>query len=510
MANSTDDEPISLQMPGDGQLFEKDSKSLSDVERKSYASCEQKRVDADIVTWDGPDDKTNPMNFSQIRKISVIATVSSLTFVVPLASSMFAPGVPDLMVEFHFTSSILSSFVVSIYVLGFAVGPLVIAPMSEMYGRSIIYRISTVLFTGLTIGCGECHSLAAMFILRFLCGTVGSASLALGSGSVADVIAVEHRGRYMSFYIMGPVLGPAVGPVIGGFLTAVSWRWVFRLIAILSGVMCVLCFLTLPETYGPFILKQKAKRLRKETGNDNLHTIFENRAESPKVMFTRNIIRPLKLLILSPIVLILSLFVAVTYGELYLLFTTFTRVFEDSYGFSTEIVGLSYLGLGFGSMSAIMIMILYQDRILVALADRTPSKERKPEHRLPLMIILSPAIVIGLIIYGWSSKYQVHWIVPMIGTYFIGVGILATLSPTMNYLVDAYGIYAASAASASTMVRSLGGAFLPLAGESMYDALGLGWGNTLLAFIVLILLPVPISLYYHGESLRKRFSPNLD
>ncbi|KAK7207428.1 benomyl/methotrexate resistance protein [Myxozyma melibiosi] len=512
---STDDEPIALSVPAsaDLNLMEKDSASFSEkLSDKKYSIQPDSNsdTDPDLVSWDGPDDPTNPMNFSQLRKISVIFTVSALTFVVPLASSMFAPGVPDLMVEFNFTSTILSSFVVSIYILGFAVGPLVIAPLSEMYGRSIIYKISTVIFTGLTIGCGECHSLAAMFILRFLCGTVGSASLALGSGSVADIIEVEHRGKYMSFYIMGPVIGPAVGPVIGGFLAAVSWRWVFRLIAILSGIMSVLCFATLPETYGPFILNRKARRLRKETGNDALHTIYEDRIASPSTMFARNIIRPLKLLVLSPIVLILSLFVAVTYGMLYLLFTTFTSVFENGYGFSTEIVGLSYLGMGLGSMSSIIIMILYSDKILVMLAERTPSKERKPEHRLPLMILLSPFLVIGLIIYGWSAKFQVHWIVPIIGTYFVGLGLLATFSPTMNYLVDAYGIYAASASSASTMVRSLGGAFLPLAGNSMYAALGLGWGNTLLAFIVLIMLPVPVVLYYRGEELRKKFNPKLD
>ncbi|KAK9323860.1 major facilitator superfamily domain-containing protein [Lipomyces orientalis] len=463
--------------------------------------------DPNLVTWDGPGDPTNPMNFKFSKKIGILLTVSSLTFVVPLASSMFAPGVPSLMKEFNESNSTLASFVVSIYILGFALGPLVVAPLSEMYGRAVVYKVSTLMFTAFTIGAGECNNLVSMFVLRFLSGLVGSTSIALGSGSVADIIPIEKRGKYMSLYILGPVMGPAIGPIIGGFLSAVSWRWVFRVIGILSGAMTIVVYFFLPETYGPYLLHVKANRLRKETGNQKLHTAYEDRMSGPVALFAKNIIRPCKLLVMSPIVLIMSIYVAITYGQLYLLFTTFTVVFEEQYGFSTDVVGLSFIGLGLGCLVSILIVIRYSDRILLKMAAK--SGEKKPEYRLPLLLILAPLDIVGLLIYGWTVHYEVHWIVPLIGTFILGIGILATFSPTVSYLVDAYTIYAASANSASTMVRSLGGAVLPLAGPKMYATLGYGWGNTLLALIMVAITPLPLLMYYKGESLRKRFNPKL-
>ncbi|KAK9450805.1 major facilitator superfamily domain-containing protein [Limtongia smithiae] len=523
--NSCDDVvelPVTLAALEPLAISKKDLDSLSSLEEGQHSTKEttdekasiesiriEEGVDPNIITWDGPDDPANPLNFSTKKKLSIMFTISSLTFVVPLASSMFAPGVSLFMEEFNQSNTLLASFVVSIYILGFVLGPLVVGPISEMYGRCIVYRVSQVIFTGLTIGCGEVQSFAGMFVLRLLSGVVGSTSIALGSGSVGDITVQEVRGKYMSFYILGPVIGPAIGPVIGGFLAAVSWRWVFRLLAIMSALLAVLTFLVLPETYAPQILRNKAARLRKETGNQNLYSIYENRNRSTRAVFGRTITRSIKLLMLSPVVLTLSIFVAFAYGEMYLLFTTITPVFEDQYGFSTSIVGLIYLGMGIGSMISIIIIINYSDRILLYLAKRSPTGEKRPEYRLPITILMSPLVAFGFLVYGWSVEYKVHWFVPTFGTFLVGLGMLSVLAPPITYLVDAYRLYAASANSASTMVRSLGGAFLPLAGSSMYNALGYGWGNTLLAGISLLCWPMTVWIYMNGEYLRKRFNPNL-
>ncbi|KAK9460634.1 major facilitator superfamily domain-containing protein [Lipomyces oligophaga] len=505
---------VDLESQPEKQDYRISSELTSEDEQKSPGSTaattpseEKSEIDPNLVTWDGPDDPKNPQNFTKLRKMQIMVTISLSTFIIPLASSMFAPGVPDIMVEFNFQSQILGSFVVSIFVLGFVVGPMFIAPLSEMYGRTIMYRVTSVISTGLIIGCGECHSLAVLFVLRFLSGSFGSTAIALGAGAVADIFPVDKRGRYMAIYVLGPVCGPAVGPIIGGFLAAVSWRWIFRVIGIVAGLLAIACFF-LDETYAPILLRRKAARLRKETGNAALYSIYEDRVTSPFSILSRSIIRPVQLLIASPVVLIPSLLSACTYGELYLLFTTFTDVFETQYGFSTDIVGLAYIGLGLGSLSSCFIMIFFADRIMIHLANKRPDKKRQPEFRLPLVIILTPFVTIGLLIYGWTADKQVHWIVPIIGTYFVGLGILASLAPITGYLVDSYHIYAASASSACTMIRSLGGAFLPLAGPKMYAALGLGWGNTLLAFITLGMWPVPVALYFYGDRLRKKFQPD--
>lgn len=205
------------------------------------------------------------------------------------------------------------------------------------------------------------------------------------------------------------------------------------------------------------------------------------------------------MLIFSPIVLTLSLYMAVVYGYLYLLFTTMTLVFEDNYGFSQGAVGLSYLGIGIGSVFGLLIFGALSDKTVKRMSK---NGGMKPEYRLPPLIPGSLIIPVGLFWYGWSAEKHVHWIMPIIGTGWVGLGLLATFMPIQTYLVDAFHMHAASAIAANTVLRSLMGAFLPLAGPEMYDALGLGWGNSLLGFIALAMAPVSWIFYRYGEKIR--------
>lgn len=261
------------------------------------------------------------------------------------------------------------------------------------------------------------------------------------------------------------------------------------------------------ETYEPVLLERRAKRLRKETGNPDLRSRLHPDIPT-REFFVRAIVRPTKMLLFSPIVLVLSIYMAIVYGYLYLLFTTIGLVFEETYHFSQGSVGLSFLGIGIGSMIGLVIFGALSDRTVKKMAAKG---EMKPEYRLPPLIPGSLVIPIGLFWYGWSAEKAVHWIMPIIGTMWVGLGLLATFMPIQTYLVDAFTIHAASAIAANTVLRSLCGAFLPLAGPAMYDALGLGWGNSLLAFIALACAPVSYVFYKYGEQIRKnpRWQPNL-
>lgn len=208
-------------------------------------------------------------------------------------------------------------------------------------------------------------------------------------------------------------------------------------------------------------------------------------------------------MLFSPIVLLLSLFAAFVFGLIFLLFTTFPAVFELQYRFSTELSGLSYLGLGIGFIIGVVTFGALSDRVVERLKG---GKEATPEMRLPLMIMGAPLIPIGFFWYGWAAETKVHWIVPILGTAFIGIGALFVLMPSQIYLVDAFGSEAAaSALAANTMMRTFSGAFLTLAGPPLYESLGLGWGNSLLGFLCLLFLPVPFLFYRYGKWLRERF-----
>lgn len=140
----------------------------------------QEKLDQDIVDWDGPYDPENPVNFSSLAKFTSVGIVSTLTFTTQLASSMLAPGVPEFMVEFGSSSTLLASFVVSVYVLGFAVGPLVLAPGSELVGRKLVYDICNVGFTVFSAACAVSTNLGMLIVFRFLQGCFGSAPITNG------------------------------------------------------------------------------------------------------------------------------------------------------------------------------------------------------------------------------------------------------------------------------------------------------------------------------------------
>ncbi|EXJ78950.1 hypothetical protein A1O3_08450 [Capronia epimyces CBS 606.96] len=455
--------------------------------------------DPNVVDWDSPTDPEKALNWTEKKKWSNIGIISSVTFLTPLASSMVAPAIPLIMKEFHTTDTTIGSFIVSIYILGYAVGPLFLAPLSEVYGRLPVYHVCNLMFVIWTIACALAPSVGPMLVFRLFAGIAGSCPITIGAGSIADLTVPEKRGVAMALWTLGPLLGPVIGPVAGGFLgQAAGWRWIFWLVTIAAGVASGLAVIFLRETYEPILLQRRTNRLRKETGNMELRSRLDKGISMRQYLWV-SIVRPSKMLVFSPIVLTLSIYMAVVYGYLYLLFTTITLVFEEGYGFSQGVVGLSYLGIGVGSVMGLFLFGAVSDKTVKKLS---ATGGMKPEYRLPPLIPGSLMIPIGLFWYGWSAKAHIHWIMPIIGTSFVGFGVLATFMPIQTYLVDAFHRHAASAIAANTVLRSLAGAFLPLAGPKMYAALGLGWGNSLLAFIALAMAPVSWILYRYGEKIR--------
>ncbi|KAF4816004.1 MFS transporter prlG [Colletotrichum siamense] len=462
-----------------------------------------------VVDWDGEDDKSKPINWPALDKFINVGLVSILTFIASVASAMCAPGVPDMMAEFHSDSQILSSFVVSIFILGYAVGPIMFAPLSEVYGRAVLYHISNVTFTLFSILSAVSPNLAALIIFRFLSGASGAAPLAIGGGTIADLIRPERRGVVVSVYFVGPMLGPAIGPVAAGYITqGLGWRWIFWLTAIPSGAFTVISFFGLRETYPPRLLQNKAAAFQKQHPELNFVIPGQMTAAPVSTLLLNALVRPLKMFFFSPIVLLLSTILALAYGYTYILLTTFTNVFTSEYGFTTGTVGLVYLGLGVGFSIGAISNGIFNDR-MANLRTKKNNGDRMPEYRLPLMtrsILLTP---VGLFFYGWTAQYHLHWILPIIGSAILGVGLILVMMPLHTYLIDAFTKYAASAIAAATIFRCFVGTFLPLAGEPLFDHLGLGWGSSLLGFIALLFCPVPLLLQKYGEEVRTRFPVKL-
>jgi MFS family permease len=259
------------------------------------------------------------------------------------------------------------------------------------------------------------------------------------------------------------------------------------------------------ETFAIGILDKKTKRLQKETGNMDLRSKLDRGISSTEIL-KRAIIRPTKLSLFSPICILLSLASVLVYGILYLILTTFPLVFESTYGFSSGLSGLAYIGLGVGNVLGLLVFTFTSDKYI---QKRAAQGLLQPEDRLPLLLVSTIVSGTGLFWYGWSAKAHTHWIVPIIGSSLVGVGNMLFFMPVLGYLVDSFTLYAASAMAANTVLRSIGGALLPLAGPKMYASLGYGWGNSVLGFLAIAFTPALFVIYRHGKYIRTRWPVNL-
>lgn len=419
---------------------------------------------------------------------------------------MIAPALHTIGEDLNIPGQLDQALTLSIFLLAYAVGPLFLGPMSELYGRVPVLQLSNLVFLFFNLGCGLAQTKAQMITFRFMSGLGGSAPLAIGGGVLGDLFTAEQRGRAMSIYSLTPLLGPAIGPIAGGFITQrTSWRWVFYSTTIADAVIQAVGLFLLRETYAPVLLARKRARLTEETGNQALHTEYDRPDRTVAQTLKTAMTRPFRLLGTQIIMQVLALYLMFLYGQLYLQLSTFPRLWQGKYGESVEIGGLNYISLGLGLWLGSQVCAPLQDRIYAWMKRREGVTVGRPEFRTPMMIPAAVAVPIGLLTFGWSAQYQTHWIVPNIGVAVFAAGTIVGFQCIQGYMVDAYTLYAASAVGAGTVLRSLAGFGFPLFAPYLYDRLDYGWGNTTLALVAVVVgWPAPILLWKYGETLRKR------
>ncbi|KAF8234590.1 MFS general substrate transporter [Tricholoma matsutake] len=448
----------------------------------------------------------NARNWPFRRKWTTVAVVSLYTFVPPLASSMMAPGLNGVARQYAITSEPYVALTLSVFLLSFALGPLVLAPLSEMYGRTWVLHIGNIFTVAFSLGCAFAPNAPTLVAFRFLSGFSGSTPIACGAGSISDCFAPRDRASAMAVYTLGPLVGPVIGPIAGGFIAdAAGIKFVFVTLAGIGAVSSLIGLPLLRETYAPVIRRRLARRLNDPEKLGKASPSFDTQETKLQYMWT-NLTRPLIMLVRSFICFILSIYMALRKlrkdcaGIYYLMFCTFGNFFSTTYGFNAGIGGLAYLGLGIGFFTATVFGAQWADQIYTYLADKSKGVG-KPEMRMPALFVGSFFIPIGLFWFGWSAQAKIHWIMPIIGSGIFGFGKPSSL-PIQLYLVDAFR-FAASATAAASVIRSLMGFVFPLFGPQMYNALGYGGGNSLLAgFAIILGIPFPVWIYYKGESIR--------
>jgi len=366
------------------------------------------------------------------------------------------------------------------------------------------------MFSLLQIPTALSPNVATLIVLRTLSGFFGSVGIANGGGTISDMFEPHERAGVYGWYLLGPLLGPTLGGLLGGIIVErLGWRWVFWILTIICGVNTLSGFFLLKETYAPVILawrKQKYEKSEENEGGKKYRYDGEDtRPLRQKLLHSFK--RPLKILA-QPIVFTMSIYQALIFGTTYSIYTNMQDIYSGEYGFSTEQVGLMYLGPGLGFLSAVWFLVPRIDDIFNNLAEKHGGG--KPEFRLPLANIGAVFIPISLFWFAWTVQFHTPWPYTIVSTFFYGIGQVMILNTVQNYYIDSFEKYAASAVAAGALFRSIFGGLVPLFAPGLFESLGYGWGISVFAFLSVVLAPAPILFWKFGERIRERFRvPNL-
>ncbi|KIW35707.1 uncharacterized protein PV07_02391 [Cladophialophora immunda] len=475
-----------------------------DVCRQNYAGSGT--VDDPYIVDYLRDDLQDALNFSKGRKWAIAISQSLCTFAVTFASSVYVSGIAGVMQRFHVSEEV-ATLGLSLFVLGFALGPLIWAPLSEVYGRKTIFVISYTAYTAFSVAAACAPSITALLVLRFFASAFGSSSMTNTGGVIADMFSKAERGLATGLFVTAPFLGPALGPIAGDFLDETQgWRWILGLIAILGGVIWIATMLATRETYAPFILRCRAKSLSRMMGKVYVSRL--DAAQTPKTLSQELLVsftRPLILLFREPIVLLTSMYISIVYGTLYMFFAGIPIVFQDARGWSQGTAGLLFVGVAIGVCLATLAAGVDNKRyVRLCAAVEAEGCAVEPEARLSTAMAGSIVLPIGLFLFAWTTYPSVHWIAPIIGATLFSCGLVMVFISLMSYLVDSYVVYAASVLAANSVLRSLFGTAFPLFTTQMYENLGNQWASSIPAFLVLGCLPFPFLFHKYGPQIRSR------
>ncbi|KAK8017292.1 citrinin biosynthesis cluster MFS transporter mrr1 [Apiospora rasikravindrae] len=460
--------------------------------------------DVNLVDWDGPDDPTNPQNWSWKRKLVTTVVLALCTFSVSFGSSILASAIAVLSTEFH-VSSTVTTLNVTLYVLGFAAGPWVWGPASEYIGRYWPLVIGYVGFMCFTVGVASAQNLYTIMICRFMQGAWGVATVTVTPGVFVDLWDIRTRALATIAWAATIVIGPTMGPIIGSFTVkneSLGWRWTMWFTLIISAFFFILVLICFEETWGPIILQKKAKRLRYETKNWALHSKRDEAPVDSRALLWKYGLKPWQMLMYEPILVAICLYNSLIYGVIYLSF----EVGNPFQGFGTVrqwedgVSSLPFLSLLVGYLGAAVI----QTFIHLQIIDKKLAKgiRPSPEDQLPTMIVGSFLLTIGLFWFAWTSSPNITWVPQVIAGPFIGCGINMVFVPCLNYLIECYLVDANSALAANTIIRSAVAAGFPLFATPMYANLGVAWATSLLGFLCLAFIPAPLVFYFYGKKIR--------
>ncbi|OAA56311.1 msf membrane transporter [Niveomyces insectorum RCEF 264] len=460
-----------------------------------------------------PDDPDDPHNFGGGKKYGITFLLGALAITGSLGSSIITPAESTIAADLGMAYEV-TVLLLALFVLGYALGPMLWAPVSEAYGRRWSMLPAVTILGLFSIGSATSRTPAALLVTRFLAGVFGSAPISNVSAALGDFYGPRTRGVAMAFYSVCVLGGASIGPVLGAaivFNPHMGWRWTQYMEAIIAFAVAAVGWVALPETYNPVLLARKAARLRAAPVADGGDPRYWHPQEFVHVtlqnVVTKHLSRPLRMFLTEPIVTCIALYASFVYGLIFMLLEVFPIVFRDNRHMGPVVSNLPILALFVGTLAAFGINIANQPvyaRVPCVYVVKNNGGHAAPEARLPPIFVGGFFLSVGFFWFGWTAAPRYHWALPTVAGGFVGAGFNILFQQCLNYLVDTYGRYAASATSANTVLRSLLACALPLAARPMFNNMGVGPAATVLGAISCVALPVPFLFMRYGPWLRAK------
>lgn len=481
-----------------------------EIERTKSLSIVPKKTNDGIilVDWYTTDDQDNPLNWSSRKRAFVIFLLCFYTWVIYIGSAIYAASEGGVMEQFG-VGHIAASLPLSLYVLAYGVGPLLFAPLTEIpiIGRNSIYIVTVILFVIISIPTAAVNNFAALLALRFLQGFFGSPAVANAGASFGDVYSIIYFPYPLGWWVWSAWAGPALGPLMSGFaVSAKNWHWSLWEMVWMSAPMMIILIFFLPETSASNILLRRAQRLRKVTGS----LMFQSQGEldqrnlSARDIAVHHLIKPVEIMLKDPAIFFANMYTALFYATYFTFFEVFPLVFPVMYGFNLGETGLAFLPCQIGATMGLLTYFAYLKWYMVP--DNKKNGLRNQEHRLVPGIFGSFFFPIGLFIFAWTARPDIHWIVPIIGIVLFVFGTYFILQSIFVYVPLSYPTYAASLFAANDLTRSSFAAGSILYARPLFVNLGVDKGVTVLASISILGIFGMFGLYFYGARLRARSS----
>ncbi|TYJ55101.1 hypothetical protein B9479_004239 [Cryptococcus floricola] len=426
-------------------------------------------------------------------------TATSLALVVSLGSSMPTGDLPGTAETLHVSNEVIN-LTVSLYVAGFGIGPLLCAPMSEVYGRRPVYIVSMFIFFIFTLPCALAPNIATILAGRMIAGLAASAPFCNVGGTVADLWATHERGIPMAAYSSTLFLGPCLGPLFGGWIGQKTghWRWIYWVLFCFCFAAFILAFFT-PETLEIVLLRKKAHRLNKQHKTD----MYISKADLDRVPFRETmkiaLLRPF-ILMSESIIVLFSFYLSFIYALLYATFFAFPIAFEEKRGWSAGMTGVAFLSICIGIFLANLVN-WWQETLY---ARHAVKHGPVPEGRLYPMMIGAVTLPIALLILAFTSYPGMTWVGPAAAGVVFGFSMVTIYVAGNSYIVDSYSHVAASAISSKNLMRCLIAASVPLWINQLLHNLKFQFGCLLLAGIAVVIAPMPFYFFFRGDRVRTR------